>query len=294
MRLFDGLFKSFKSVRTFAMTTGIGQTCHHFPRWCPSRWNSIPCSWSNAPGQMDVKSPLLLQDLDVPGPVPLDEEGGAWTPAVVPLRRPSLRKRPGLRLLSRFKPLDSTSNSSRPSAPTTRSTLRSETSRCRNCQAICGTCQKNWLGCPSSTPTCPARPKTPWLRPYDERNLTERTRLRKRVTLPKKSVRDLHLEDFVSGRTLHFFRKLHLDEAFLDLPPDSWQMDEGFQRSSQIVRNLAVVNDHAERGVALIQEFNGSLTKDEEQLQFLLQVVADHRKAFPDPRKRTLAHTRPQ
>ena len=66
----------------------------------------------------------------------------------------------------------------------------------------------------------------------------------KRVTLLKKSVRDLHLEDFVSGRTLHFFRKLHLDEAFLDLPPDSWQMDDGFQRSSQIVRNLAVVNDH--------------------------------------------------
>ena len=116
----------------------------------------------------------------------------------------------------------------------------------------------------------------------------------KRVTLPKKSVRDLHLEDFVSGRTLHFFQKLHLDEAFLDLPPDSWQMDEVFQRSSQIVRNLAVVNDHAERGVALIQEFNGCLTKDEQQLQFHLQVVADHRKAFPDPRKRTLAQTRPQ
>ena len=71
-------------------------------------------------------------------------------------------------------------------------------------------------------------------------------------------------------------------------------MDEGFQRSSQIVRNLAVVNDHAERGVALIQEFNGSLTKDEEQLQFLLQVVADHRKAFPDKRKRTLSETRPK
>ncbi|KAG0725682.1 hypothetical protein GWK47_038130 [Chionoecetes opilio] len=53
----------------------------------------------------------------------------------------------------------------------------------------------------------------------------------------------------------------------------------------------AVVNDHAERGVALIQEFNGSLTKDEEQLQFLLQVVADHRKAFPDPREAHLAHT---
>ena len=60
----------------------------------------------------------------------------------------------------------------------------------------------------------------------------------KRVMLPKKSVQDFQvqgpsprskksvqdLEDFVNGRTLHFFRKLHLDEAFLDLPPDSWQM----------------------------------------------------------------------
>ena len=64
--------------------------------------------------------------------------------------------------------------------------------------------------------------------------------------------------------------------------------------SSQIVWNLAVVNDHAERGDALVQEFNGSLTNDEEQLQFLLQVVVDHWKAFPDPRKRTLAQTRPQ
>ncbi|KAG0710906.1 hypothetical protein GWK47_021813 [Chionoecetes opilio] len=25
-----------QSVRTFAILPGIGQTCHHFPRWCPS------------------------------------------------------------------------------------------------------------------------------------------------------------------------------------------------------------------------------------------------------------------
>ena len=62
----------------------------------------------------------------------------------------------------------------------------------------------------------------------------------KRVMLPKKSVQDFQvqgpspsprskksvqdLEDFVNGRTLHFFRKLHLDTAFLDLPQDSRQM----------------------------------------------------------------------
>ena len=41
-----------------------------------------------------------------------------------------------------------------------------------------------------------------------------------------------------------------------------------------------VVNDQAERGVALIEEFSGHLTKDEEQLQFLLQVVQEHRRAY--------------
>jgi len=48
------------------------------------------------------------------------------------------------------------------------------------------------------------------------------------------------------------------------------------------------VNDWAERGVALIQHFNRTLTKDEDQLQFLLQVVSDHRRRLPDCTKRKL------
>ena len=34
--------------------------------------------------------------------------------------------------------------------------------------------------------------------------------------------------------------------------------------------------------MALIEEYNSILTKDEEQKQFLLQVVEDHRERFPD------------
>ena len=98
----------------------------------------------------------------------------------------------------------------------------------------------------------------------------------------------------MTGRTLQFFRKLRLKDDFLDLPPDTWEEQEDFRDAAAVVRNLAVVNDHAERGVALIEDFNRSLTKDEEQLQFLLQVVADHRKQFPDSQKRTLAQTRRQ
>ena len=35
-------------------------------------------------------------------------------------------------------------------------------------------------------------------------------------------------------------------------------------------------------------EFSAHLTKDEEQLQFILQVVQAHRRAYPDSLKRTL------
>ncbi|GBO42023.1 hypothetical protein AVEN_137752-1 [Araneus ventricosus] len=44
----------------------------------------------------------------------------------------------------------------------------------------------------------------------------------------------------------------------------------------------------SERGVKLMQDFNGLLTVDEEQKQFLLQCVEDHRKQYPDCKKATL------
>lgn len=40
--------------------------------------------------------------------------------------------------------------------------------------------------------------------------------------------------------------------------------------------------------MALIQNSTGSLTKDEEQLQYLLQVVAENRKRYPKALKRAL------
>jgi len=48
---------------------------------------------------------------------------------------------------------------------------------------------------------------------------------------------------------------------------------------------LNVVNDYAERGVAFVQRYNKLLTKSEEQFQFLLQVVRDNKKNFPNSLK---------
>ena len=65
------------------------------------------------------------------------------------------------------------------------------------------------------------------------------------------------------------------------LPPTS-------QPAESIVTALKVVNDTAERGVKLIQDYNLILTKDEEQKQFLLQVVQEHRRLYPDASKKTI------
>jgi len=51
-----------------------------------------------------------------------------------------------------------------------------------------------------------------------------------------------------------------------------------------------VVNDQAERGVALIEEFSGHLTNDEQQLQFLPQVIQEHQRAYPNTAKKMLQH----
>jgi len=51
---------------------------------------------------------------------------------------------------------------------------------------------------------------------------------------------------------------------------------------------IPVVNDPAERAIALKQQYNMSLTKNKEQGQFLLQIVYHHRKTYPSCSKATL------
>ena len=51
------------------------------------------------------------------------------------------------------------------------------------------------------------------------------------------------------------------------------------------------MNDVAERGVRLMEEFKDVLTDDEEERRMLLHCVEDTRKLYPDFRKSTLAKT---
>ena len=52
--------------------------------------------------------------------------------------------------------------------------------------------------------------------------------------------------------------------------------------------NMKVTNDLAERGVKLMEEYNKIHTNDEQQKQYLLQIVKKFSSSLPDKNKKTI------
>jgi len=100
------------------------------------------------------------------------------------------------------------------------------------------------------------------------------------------------LEQLVTKNTRRFFSKLKLQDGFLLHHPSSWTSNSEYVQARVVVSKLAVMNDRAERAVVLVKDLNGKLTGKEEQLQFLVQVVNDHRKQYPASNKSALLKTR--
>jgi len=94
-----------------------------------------------------------------------------------------------------------------------------------------------------------------------------------------------HFADFVTKNTITFFETLNLDKDFLKKPVREWPELEGFKNAATSVNKISVVNDSAERAIALMKEFNSSLTKDEKQKQQLLKTVMENRLMYPKKTK---------
>ena len=77
-----------------------------------------------------------------------------------------------------------------------------------------------------------------------------------------------------------FFETVGVDDSFPDLPVECWPDLASYKKAEAAAKNLACVDDCDEHGVALIQTFNETLTRDEQQKQYLLQVVESHRRDF--------------
>ena len=93
------------------------------------------------------------------------------------------------------------------------------------------------------------------------------------------NVENLKLEDSVTRRTRSFFNVLmeggtEKSESFIEKPPGQWQNDPVYNELRDRSSRMKVVNDTAERGISLIQKYNETLTKIEEQKQFLLRLMA--------------------
>ena len=112
---------------------------------------------------------------------------------------------------------------------------------------------------------------------------------RHRAIVDPKMIQRKSLEDFAPPRTQYLIVKLGVPYSFLDVDPSQWLVNEDYLKAKATTENLHVVNGIAERSVALMSEYNNMISCDEDQKQYLLLVVADHRKRFPDSRKKTLA-----
>lgn len=83
--------------------------------------------------------------------------------------------------------------------------------------------------------------------------------------------KDLPLE-IITNQSNKLFDRFGISQDFLQLDPMHWKDQESYKKGSKIINSLRVVNDTAERGVKLMEEFNSKFTNDESQKQFVLQV----------------------
>jgi hypothetical protein len=96
------------------------------------------------------------------------------------------------------------------------------------------------------------------------------------------------LEQFITAKTKNFFKRFNISQDFLSKNPAEWNDDPQYRETKEMLKKLKVVNDTAERGVQLMETFNKKFTKDEEELQYVLQIVENYRKQFPNYKKETL------
>ena len=78
---------------------------------------------------------------------------------------------------------------------------------------------------------------------------------------------------------------LDLKMDFLQLLPADWSECDSYQESRNIIESLNFINDAAERGVCLSNDFTKA-ARSEDHYQNVLQVVEDNRFKKPNIRKK--------
>lgn len=100
-----------------------------------------------------------------------------------------------------------------------------------------------------------------------------------RLIIPQlrmESISEWSLNDFITENSINMFTRYGISTEFLNLDPSEWHTNEKYKTAQEILSKIQVTNDHAERGIGLLKRFNKLLVKDEEQAQYIYQVVSKH------------------
>ena len=90
----------------------------------------------------------------------------------------------------------------------------------------------------------------------------------------------------MTAKTMNIFAALlpdGIDQAhqFPQKLPNEWNDDSIYKQFKLACDKMTVVNDCAERAIALVTNYNSALTKNEQQEQYLLTVVRQHQHDMP-------------
>ena len=79
---------------------------------------------------------------------------------------------------------------------------------------------------------------------------------------------------------MHFSSRFNIDATFLKENPQKWGNELSYINAMNLLKNLMVFNDIAERAVKFVED--GLITKDENQIAYVMQCVHEHRKNYPN------------
>ncbi|GBM75039.1 hypothetical protein AVEN_213332-1 [Araneus ventricosus] len=82
----------------------------------------------------------------------------------------------------------------------------------------------------------------------------------KSIVFSLKNFQEKKCEDFVTKESFKLFKEMNLPQGFLKADPEHWNTNSDYRIALEMVQSIKVVNDHAERGIALIKEYTGILT----------------------------------
>lgn len=97
-------------------------------------------------------------------------------------------------------------------------------------------------------------------------------------------IENISLDHFVTKDTMRFFNITGINTDFFTEHPDHWSQSEDFIRAQNAANLLSVINDAAERSIALYQHCKDNI-QIENQKKCLLQFTESQRKATKKLRK---------